>query len=180
MFRWIHATSLVITAIALFGFVAGPGCQPPKGKDSNTPKEKEKDKDKEKHDHGEYGPHGGALADWDDKYHGEVTPDTANKMVIVYILDDKAKKAPDLEASRISKLKLVIAAEKVDLDLTHDAKKSGPEGIVYTGAHDFFANAKAFKGNLSMVVDEGKKGAEKRFTDEFDYDPKKAAPEKKK
>ena len=43
MFRWIHATSLVVTAIALFGFVAGPGCQPPKGKDSNTPKEKEKD-----------------------------------------------------------------------------------------------------------------------------------------
>lgn len=176
MYRWIHATSFILTAIALFGFVAGPGCQPQKG---NAPKDKEKAKEKE-HDHGEVGPHGGPLADWDDKYHGEFTADHANKMVIVYILDDKAKKAPDLEPSRITKVKLNIPSEKIELDLLHDAKKSGPDGIVYTGTHDFFATAKAFKGDLSMIVDEGKKGAEKRYPNTINYDPSKSGGEKKK
>jgi hypothetical protein len=175
MFRWIHATSFVITAIALFGFVAGPGCQPTKGKDQKVAKEKEKDKHD---DHDEIGPHGGPLAEWP-PYHAEFTSDPATKTVVVYVLDETTKKAADLEPSRISKVKLVIAGEKVDLDLAHDAKKSGPTGIAYTGTHDFFGKDTSFSGNLSMMVDEGKKGVEKRFTDELKYAPKKAEEKKK-
>lgn len=73
----------------------------------------------------------------------------------------------------------MITGEKVDLDLTHDAKKSGPLGIAYTGTHDFFGKDSSFSGNLSMVVDEGKKGVEKRFAGDVNYPPKKAEEKKK-
>src|SRR5262245_14797286 len=184
MFRWIQATSFLMFALAALTLVAGPGCTPPKNKeqqkaDGAKDKGAAKDKDKDKHDHEEYGPHGGPLADWDDKFHGEVTLDSASKMVIVYVLDGKAKFAPDIDASRITKMKLVITADKVELDLMHDAKKSGKEGIVFTGTHDFFAKSGSFTGNLSMVVDEGKKNVEKRYTDEFKYDPAEVAKRKK-
>jgi maltose-binding protein MalE len=181
MFRWIQATSFLVFALAAITLVAGPGCTPPKNKEQPKAKDAaDKDKAKDKHDHEEYGPHGGPLADWDDKFHGEVTLDNASKMVIVYVLDGKAEKAPDIDASRITKMKLVIPADKVELDLMHDAKKSGKEGIVFTGAHDFFAKSGSFTGNLSMVVDEGKKNVEKRYTDEFKYDPAEVEKRKKK
>jgi hypothetical protein len=178
MIRWMHATSLLVTALALFAFVAGPGCTPPKDKGADKQKDKEKgkepEKDKAAHEHGDFGPHHGPLADWADVFHGEFTADHANKMAVVYILDDKAKKAPDVDAARFSKVKLVIPSEKITLDLTHDAKKSGPDGIAFTGTHDFFAKATPFKGNLSAVVDANDKKKEKRYSDDFEYDPKKS------
>jgi maltose-binding protein MalE len=180
MFRWIHATSFLVTSLALFAFVGAPGCTPPKDankqkeKEKEKQKEKEKEKDKAAHEHSDVGPHGGPLADWADVFHGEFTADPANKMVVVYILDDKAKYAPDVEPSRFSKVKLNIPSEKISLELTHDAKKSGKDGIAFTATHDFFGKPTAFKGNLSVVVDENDKAKTKRFSDDFEYDPKKA------
>ena len=76
--------------------------------------------------------------------------------------------------SRFSKVKLNIPSEKISLELTHDAKKSGKDGIAFTATHDFFGKPTAFKGNLSVVVDENDKAKTKRFSDDFEYDPKKA------
>ncbi len=185
MFRWIHATSFLFTALALFAFVAAPGCQPTKKKEPDKEKQKEKESAKEKgkdeHDHGEFGPHGGPLAEWSEVYHAEFTADHPNKMVIVYILDDKAKKAPDVEASRFTKVKLHIPSDKLDIMLSHDAKKSGSDGIAFTGTHDFIGKAAAFKGNLSATVTaKDKKEKDAPYAGDFEYDPAKKAPEKKK
>ena len=185
MMRWIRLSMCLVTT-SLIVLIALPGCTPKndpskvKDKEKDKDKDKTKDKDKEKpHDHAETGPHGGPLADWDDVYHAEFTADNAAKMVVVYILDEKAKKAPAVEASRFSKVKLAIPSEKITLELTHDAKKSGEHGIVYTGTHDFFTKATAFKGNLSAVVDEKDQKKAKPYSNDFEFDPKKHSGEKK-
>jgi hypothetical protein len=185
MIRWIHATSLLVTAIAVFAFVALPGCDTGKGAkkdDNNKVKDKDKGKDKDDHEHGEIGPHGGPIIEWP-PLHAEFTADHANKMAIVYILDKDAKKAPSEEASRFSKVELIVTSEKpnIKLELAHDAKKSGPGGHVFTGTHEFLAKPTAFKGHVSAILDEkSKKPAPTPFGNDFEYDPAKLGAEKKK
>jgi hypothetical protein len=152
MNRWLRVSALVVIA-GLFAFVAAPGCD--KGaKKGDTGQAKDKEKGKE-HDHGETGPHGGPLAEWADIYHAEFTVDHAKKQVVVYILDDKAKAAPKIDAAKISKVKLTILDTKplLQLDLTHDAKLSGEKGIAFTVTDDYFSKATDFKGNIKGVVE---------------------------
>jgi hypothetical protein len=173
MIRWIHL-STAFAALALLVFLALPGCTT--GKKEHAAKGKEHDKDKHAEEHGGTGPHGGPLAEWEE-LHAEVTVDHPAKLVVVYILDDKAKKAPELEAAKFTKVKLKILGEKPEIviDLKHDEKKSGKEGIAFTGPHDFFGKERAFEGTVSATVDGKPKESEL-----FKYEPKKDSGEKKK
>ena len=59
--------------------IAAPGCTTPKmdpgpSKDKDKGKDKDKDNKKDDHEHGEIGPHGGAIVEWD-PYHGELMVD---------------------------------------------------------------------------------------------------------
>lgn len=148
--------------------IALPGCN------SGTPDKQDKQAKKEgkdEHEHGETGPHGGPLAEWDNVYHAEFTADHGAKQAIVYIHDDKAKKAPQVEASRFTKVRLTITSVKppIVIELTHDAKKSGPDGIAFVGTHDELAKTTGFKGNLSGLRDEKSKD-EKRYSNDFEYE----------
>jgi hypothetical protein len=150
---------MVLAAVCL----VAPGCMQ-KGTDAGKEREKvqakEKPQAKEKkdekgHEHGEVGPHGGPLADWDDTYHAEFTVVPAEKKVIVFILDNKAEKAPTIAVDKITEIKLNLKAPtKVeDLELKHDAKLSGEKGIAYTGTHDAFAKEGDFEGVIRGKVD---------------------------
>src|SRR5882672_8747223 len=143
MKRWIPFV-WSMCFIALFTFIALPGCQPGKGAKKEDPK---KDKG---HDHDETGPHGGPLAEWEDIYHAEFTVDHAKKQVVVYILDDKAKAAPKIDAGKITKVKLNVKDIKppLQIDLTHDAQLSGDKGIAFTATHDHFQKPADVKGNI--------------------------------
>jgi len=155
MKRIIHLTSC-LGVVALLSFVFLAGCTPSKdGAKDASAKAKDAPKDKKDHDHGETGPHGGAIAEWDDVFHAEFTVDPATKSAIIYILDDKAKNAPKIDAAKITKVKLSITSAKpiVTIDLTHDAKKSNDKGIVFTGTHDSFEKPGELKGTIDGTVD---------------------------
>ncbi len=170
MIRWIYL-SFCWTALALPLFIAVPGCTTGKKHDAKDP-----DKGKHADEHGETGPHGGPLAEWEE-FHAEFTVDHPTKLVAVYILDDKAKRAPEVEAAKFTKVKLKIVGEKpeVAVDLTHDAKKSGKDGIAFTGTHEFFGKERAFEGTVSAIFD-----GKAKLENNFKYEPKKDAGDKKK
>jgi len=158
MFRSVQIGTFLCFA-SLLVFVALPGCEkktPAPAKDS-TAKGGDKGKDDKKdHDHGETGPHGGPLAEWDDIYHAEFTLDPANKTAVVYILDDKAKAAPKIEPDKITKVKVSIIGTKplVQVDLKHDAKLSSEKGIAFTGTHDNFGKNEDMKLDISGNVND--------------------------
>ena len=177
MIGWIRWTTFIVTVAAISAFVALPGCTTGAKKDADKAKDKDKEKDKGKdkkdHDHPTHGKHGGVLIEWD-PYHAELTIDHAQKMAVVYVVDDDISKAADFEPSRLSKVTLSIPAEKITLELKHDAKKSGPTGLVYTGQHDFFAKEAKFSGEVSgILADTDKKKDAKGLAGEFTYEPKK-------
>src|ERR1041385_4619391 len=146
MIRWLHLSACA-TLFAALVLIAGPGCNPPPKKAPDTAKDKGKEKDKDAkdkkddHDHGEVGPHGGAIAEWGSSYHGEMVIDHANKQATVYVLDDKAAKAPSVDAKRFSKVKLTLTEEKppMTIDFALDEKKTGKDTIAFSATHDFFA-----------------------------------------
>ena len=170
MNRWIGwSACLCVTAVV--AFVALPGCDK-SGKKDDAGKPKDKGKDGSAHDHPAFGPHGGPLADWGDKYHAEFTVDHAKKQVVVYILDDKAKAAPNIEAGKITNIKVTVNEPKpqVHVELTHDAGLSTEKGIAFIGTHDVFAKSADLNGRISGNVDG------KPYTDDFKYSaPKKTA-----
>lgn len=183
MIRWTSflATFALLVAIALPGCTGGGG-----GKKADSAKVKEKtdkvDKDKggKEHDHPDKGPHGGPLADWDDTYHGELVVDHDAKTVSVYILDDKAKKAPEVDAARFTKVNVSVpAADKLVVELKHDPKKSGADGIAFIGSNDFFGKKEKFTAEVTCVVVDDKGKNPKPFRDKVDYDPKEVGDKKK-
>jgi hypothetical protein len=152
--------------------LVAPGCTSQKGadaakeKDKTQPQVKEKGKDAKKdekgHEHGETGPHGGPLADWDDTYHAEFTV-PEDKKVVVYILDDKAVKAPKVPADKIKDIKINLKAptRAEDIELKYDEKLSGEKGIAFTATNDAFAKKDAeYEGVIRGTVD-GKEYREK-------------------
>jgi YHS domain-containing protein len=160
--------------ILLLSLALVAGCTPPKtgGKDgAPVTKGGAKEKDAKPHDHSDVGPHGGTLVEWDDTYHAEFTLDHANKTATIYILDDKAKLAPKIDAGKITKVLLTITSVKpfIEVNLTHDAKLSSEKGIVFTGTNDYFAKTTEFKGQLDGTVDG------KTFGGPLNYKPSKAA-----
>ncbi len=165
MSRIIHLSCCLLFGV-LISLVALPGCTtPPSGA-----KDKEKDKEKDKgakHDHDEVGPHGGPLADWDDKFHAEFTIDTAKKQAVVYILDDKAKLAPKIDAAKITKVKLAITSVQPPLllDLKHDAALSSDKGIAFVVTHDQFGKQVEMKGVIDGTVDGSP------YSNKFTYKP---------
>jgi len=146
MNRWIRL-SLCICVTASLALVVLPGCQ-------DKPANPKKDEAKKEHDHPDTGPHGGPLAEWDDLYHAEFTVDHAAQKVVVYILDDKAKAAPKIDAAKISKVKLTVLETKplLQLDLTHDPSLSSEKGIAFTVTHAHFSKAADITGTIVSTV----------------------------
>jgi hypothetical protein len=168
MKRMIQLTSC-LGCVALLSFVFLSGCTPAKqaGKDAPAKAKDAADEKKPHADHAEVGPHGGPLIEWDDAYHAEFTVDHTHKTAVVFILDDKAKLAPKIDAAKITNVILTVTSVKpfVTVNLTHDAKRSDEKGIAFTSTHDFFAKATGFQGSVDGTVD-GKK-----FGDTFTYKP---------
>lgn len=153
---------------AMLVFAALPGCN--KGEPANVT-DKDKKKDQPEHDHPDAGPHRGPLAEWGiEEYHAEFTVDTANKQVTIYILDDKAKAAPKIDAAKITNVKVSIVGSKplISVDLKHDAKLSDAKGIAFIGTHDHFAKAAEITLNISGKVDG------KPYSNEVNYKPLKS------
>jgi hypothetical protein len=162
MNRWIALPSCLLLGGILM-FVALPGC---KEKDPAKPKEQKKDG----HEHGDSGPHGGPLAEWDDIYHAEFTVDHKNKQVTVYILDDKAKAAPKIDPATITKVTLTVIGSKpeIKIELKHDAKGTDEKGIAFTGTHEHFSKSGELKLNIS-----GNVGDKPPFSGDVTYKPAK-------
>ena len=184
MIRCIRWTSFLATIAMVGVLVALPACTTG-AKKNDADKTKHNDKhahdDKGKHKHPEAGPRGGPLADWDDKYHGELIVEHGSKTAFLYLLDEHADESPDVEPGRFTKMKLTITSEKppITVELTHDAKRSGKEGIAFVGTHDFFAKEAEFEVNVSGLLDEKKKEPVP-YNDTIKYNPKKVAAAKKK
>jgi hypothetical protein len=109
--------------------------------------------EKHKHDHPANGPHKGALAEWgDEEYHVEITFDHDKKQAVIYILDEKAKKAKPIDASEI--IITVKAKPPVTLKLKATPEKDDPKGMCsrFIGTHDLFAKHKDFEGTVSGKV----------------------------
>lgn len=108
------------------------------------------------HEHPEHGPNGGALVEWgDEEYHPEFTVDHDAKQVIVFLLDGSAKKAPRVDPTKITDVKVSITnvTPPITVDLQYDGGKSGEKGIAFVGTHEAFAKKMEFKGNVSGNVD---------------------------
>lgn len=171
MIQWIRALSCCLALTGALALVT-TGCTPSKdaAKADANKKDKDKDKDKDDHGHGETGPHHGALAEWGETYHAEFTVDKAKKQAVVYILDGKAKFAPDLDVAKITKIKLTITDPKLVLDLKHDAARSGKEGIAFVATDDVFGKDAMFSGTISAEIQEEVKGKTKivPYADKFE------------
>ena len=127
------------------------------------------------HEHSEVWPHEGTLVEWgDEEYHPEFTVDHKAKQVTVYLLDGTAKKAPNVDAAKITDLKLTInnVAPPITVDLKHDPAKSGDKGIAFVATHDKFATEMEFKGNISGKVDGKPYSGDFAEKDEHHHDKK--------
>lgn len=150
---------VMMTASLLFAFVALPtGCQKAPQAASAPAGKKDKAKDDHGHDHAhpEEGPHGGALAEWGEhEYHAEFTVDHKTKSIAIYVLDGEAKKAPKIDAGKISKVTVTITnvTPPLTLELKLDASKSDAKGIAFTGTHEQFGKEMEFKGTINGTVD---------------------------
>jgi hypothetical protein len=166
MKRMLQFTSC-LGCVALLSVVFLSGCTPANKAGKDTPAKDAVNEKKPHADHAEFGPHGGPLVEWEEVYHAEVTIDHPNKTAIVYILDDKAKLAPKIDAAKITKVKLSLTNVKpiVTIDLTHDAKKSDDKGIAFTGTHEHFAKPSELNGQIDGTVDG------KPYGDAFTYKP---------
>jgi hypothetical protein len=165
MIRWIRLSScLCIGAMLLFA--ALPGCNKKEKEPGKSVEQK-----KVEHDHDETGPHGGPLAEWEEKYHAEFTVDHAKKQVTVYILDDTAKAAPKIDVAKITNVQVVVAGTKpgIVIDLKHDAKLSDEKGIAFVGTHDHFAKPAEKFLNISGDIDG------KHYNNDVTYKPLKTA-----
>jgi YHS domain-containing protein len=143
-----------LAAAALALAVFGAGCQKQAG-DAPAPK-KSKDGHDHEHAHPEEGPHGGPLAEWGEHdFHAEFTVDHKSKMVLVYVLDGEAKKAPKFDATKITKVTLTISnvSPPLTLELKHDASKTDSRGIAFATTHDQFAKDTDYKGTISGIID---------------------------
>ncbi len=124
--------------------VVATGCPKPE-KGGTTPK-----------GHPTKGPHEGTLIEFgEEEYHGEFTVDHDKKEAVVYILDSSAAKAADLPAGKIKRVNLKITNSEppIDLDLTHDPKRSDAKGIAFAGLNIAFAKVMDFKGKVTMEID---------------------------
>lgn len=140
-----------LTALALA--ILGVGCQKQQAGNAPAPKNS---KDGHDHAHPEEGPHGGSLAEWGDhEYHAEFTVDHKNKTVTVYVVDGEARKAPKLEAAKITKVTLTISnvSPPLTVELKHDASRSDSRGIAFMSTHDQFAKEMDFKGTINGAID---------------------------
>jgi hypothetical protein len=150
MNRLIRLTSCLCIG-AMLVFAALPGCnkgESAKATDNNKNKEP-------KHDHPDAGPHGGPLAEWgNEEYHAEFTVDPARNQVTVYILDDTTKAAPNIDAAKITKVKVTLVGSKplISVDLKHDSKRSDAKGIAFVGTHEHFSKAAKMTWNISGNV----------------------------
>jgi hypothetical protein len=184
MIRWLQ-WSVFGTLFAALVLITGPGCNPPPKKDPAAAKDKGKEKDKDNkkddHDHAEIGPHGGVIVEWP-PYHGELFVDHAGKQATVYVLDEKAEKAPDIEAKRFSKVKLTLTDEKppTTIDFALDEKKSSKDTIAFSATHDAFAKKTVLKGELSARLDDDNPKKVTPFNGPVTYDPKEVEEKKKK
>ncbi len=168
--------SLRFFAFLAFVVVAGvmipSGCRDAKdgGRDT-APKTAPKKDAKTDHDHGETGPHGGPVGEWEDTYHVELTFNHPAKQVVVYVLDDKAKAAPKIDVAKITKVQITFLEpkDKGQVDLTHDAKLSNDKGIAFVGNHDLFAKPTDLKLAISGKVDG------KRYVGDVTYTAPKAS-----
>lgn len=161
MVRWLRLASCLLIGVML-SLAALPGC---KDKDPAKPKEQKKDD----HDHSEKGPHGGPLAEWEEKFHGEFIVDPAKKQVTVYILDDKAKAAPKIAPDKITNVTVTVAKSTplVKVELKHDAKLSDDKGIAFVGTHDHFEKSFDMTVNISADIDG------KHYSNDVTYKPSK-------
>lgn len=151
--------NLSLAAAFLFALCMLPaGCQKAQ-QDANAStgkKEKAKDDHSHEHAHAEEGPHGGVLAEWGEhEYHAEFTVDHKTKTLAVYLLDGDAKKAPKVDASKISKVLVTLTnfTPPLTLELKHDPAKSDTKGIAFLGSHDSLSKEMEYKGNINGTVD---------------------------
>lgn len=160
----------VVAVLALVSMLFVGGCTrtPPNPNASkDKEKNKDKDKDKDKHGHGEFGPHGGVIVEWEEIYHAEFTVDHAAKQTTVYVLDEKAKKAPKIAADKITKVRLSLKNVKpvLTIELKHDAKLSDDKGIAFVGNHEQLSKEEPIEGVIDANIDG------KPFSGDFKYKP---------
>lgn len=123
----------------------------------------------DKHEHPSAGPHKGALAEWgEEEYHVEVTFDHKAKAVIIYILDEKAKKAKPIAASEV--VLTIKGKPPVTLKVKANPEKDDPKGTSsrFAGTHDIFGKHQDFQGTVSGKV--GNKPYSGDFKAKHDHD----------
>jgi hypothetical protein len=123
----------------------------------------------DKHEHPSAGPHKGALAEWgEEEYHVEVTFDHKLKAVIIYILDEKAKKAKPIAASEV--VLTIKGKPPVTLKVKANPEKDDPKGTSsrFAGTHDIFGKHQDFQGTVSGKV--GNKPYSGDFKAKHDHD----------
>ena len=189
MIRWLRERHY-LTSLALFCVdrIAGLQYRDRRQKDGAAKvKAKEKDHDHDLRSRQTWSGNGGPVVEWgSDEFHAEFTVDHPTKTVIVYILDGEMKKARIVVVSRISagSKTHVVASEKpkIEIDLTHDPKKSGKDGIAFTWRARFFCQAgRSSRAQSSPCSTKTRKRRRKRTPGkEFDYEPKKEGGDKKK
>lgn len=107
----------------------------------------------EKHEHPSAGPHKGVLAEWgDEEYHVELTFDHKNKMVVIYILDEKAKKAKPIAAAEV--VLTIKGKPPVTLKVKANPEKDDPKGSSsrFAGTNELFGKHQDFEGTVSGKV----------------------------
>jgi hypothetical protein len=103
------------------------------------------------HEHPEFGPRGGALAEWgDEEYHAELVVDRAQGQATVYLLDGLAKKDVPTEALTVD-LTITSLTPPVSLTLKADPQKKDPEGKSsrFVGTHDKLKGSGKLKGEIT-------------------------------
>lgn len=149
LIQWFGCLLVVSATLALAG-----GCAREKPKTTATNGKKQDGKTPPAHDHPDHGPHGGALAEWgDEEYHAEFTVDHKKKQATVYILDGSAKKPAPIAAETVE-LTLTHEKSPVQITLKADPDKDDPKGKSsrFVGTHDKLGEERPFEGEISANV----------------------------
>jgi len=109
------------------------------------------------HEDEEFGPHGGAIAEWGDKheFHIEFNVDEDNKQAVVYVLDGDMKPKPIKAAELVLTLTSVKPALVLKLKAVPEASDPKGASTKFVAGHDEFGKEQQYEGSIGGEV-EGK------------------------